>query len=109
MTAGITRPAHAGHWVRTWGASPQAPDDSVSFVEPVENATLRQVVRISGGGRRIRVRISNEYGRTPLTIGAVRVAVADPDGPDGGTGEASHLLVTFSGRTTTTVPAGAPV
>ncbi|NMH75780.1 SGNH/GDSL hydrolase family protein [Pseudonocardia xinjiangensis] len=103
---GTTRPAHAEHWVRTWGASPQAPDNSVSFVGPLENATLRQVVRISGGGHRIRVRISNEYGRTPLTIGAARVAVADCGAGAEGT---DHRAVTFSSLPITTVPAGAPV
>ncbi|MGH8966793.1 MAG: SGNH/GDSL hydrolase family protein, partial [Actinomycetes bacterium] len=72
--------AGAPGWVRTWGASPQAPDDSVAAVEPFENATLRQVVRVSGGGRGLRVRISNEYGAGPLTIGAARVGVADADG-----------------------------
>ncbi|MGW6602945.1 SGNH/GDSL hydrolase family protein [Streptomyces sp. NPDC055036] len=93
-------------WVRTWGASPQAPDNSVSFVDPFENATLRQVVRISGGGHRVRVRISNEYGTAPLTIGAARVALADIDG---GIKDGSGHAVTFSGRPATTVPAGAPI
>lgn len=106
MTSGITRPATTEHWVRTWGASPQAPDSSVSSIEPLENATVRQVVRVSGGGHRVRVRISNEYGGTPLTIGAASVAVADSEGGDG---EGSPLAVTFSGRPFTTVPAGAPV
>ncbi|MFE3546182.1 SGNH/GDSL hydrolase family protein [Nocardia sp. NPDC059177] len=93
-------------WVRTWGASPQAPDSSVSFVEPFENATLRQVVRISGGGHHLRIRISNEYGIAPLTIGAARVALANTDG---GSQDGSDRAVTFSGRPTATVPAGAPI
>lgn len=93
-------------WVRTWGASPQAPDNSVSFVEPFENATLRQIVRISGGGHRVRIRISNEYGTAPLTIGDARVASADTDG---GIQDGSGHAVTFSGRPTATVPAGAPL
>ncbi|MFI6080006.1 hypothetical protein ACIBBB_03245 [Streptomyces sp. NPDC051217] len=93
-------------WVRTWGASPQAPDNSGSFIEPFENSTLRQVVRVSGGGHRIRIRISNEYGTAPLTIGAARVAIADSESEiQAGSGHA----VTFSGRPTATVPAGAPI
>jgi lysophospholipase L1-like esterase len=93
-------------WVRTWGASPQAPDNSVSFIEPFDNATLRQIVRVSGGGHSIRIRISNEFGTAPLTIGTARVAIADADGEiqDG-----SDRAVTFSGRPTATVPAGAPI
>lgn len=61
---------HTVAWVRTWGAFPQAPNNSVSCIEPFENATLRQIVRITGGGHRIRIRISNEYGTAPLTIGS---------------------------------------
>ncbi|MGI5193441.1 SGNH/GDSL hydrolase family protein [Streptomyces sp. CA-288835] len=96
----------AAAWVRTWGASPQAPNDSVSFIEPFENATLRQVVRISGGGHRIRIRISNEYGTAPLTVGAAHVAIANTDSDiHDGSGHA----VTFNGRPTATVPAGAPI
>ncbi|MBL1120697.1 SGNH/GDSL hydrolase family protein [Streptomyces sp. 110] len=113
MTAGITQPSgsegantEAFEWVRTWSASPQAPDNSVSFIEPFENATLRQVVRVSGGGHTIRIRISNEYGTTPLTIGAARVGIADSDGR---TDNGSDQAVTFSGKLTTTAPAGAPI
>ncbi|MGI5438121.1 SGNH/GDSL hydrolase family protein [Streptomyces shenzhenensis] len=93
-------------WVRTWGASPQAPDNSVTSVEPFENATLRQIVRLSGGGSRIRIRLSNEYGTAPVTLGAVRVALTDADHliQDG----TSHT-VTFGGRPTATIPAGAPI
>ncbi|WP_157254419.1 SGNH/GDSL hydrolase family protein [Nonomuraea typhae] len=93
-------------WVRTWGASPQSPDNSVAFVEPFENATLRQVVRVSGGGHSVRIRISNEYGTAPLTIGAARVAIA---GSGGGIHEGSDHAVTFGGQPTATVPAGAPI
>ncbi|GAA2692275.1 SGNH/GDSL hydrolase family protein [Actinoplanes palleronii] len=85
-------------WVRTWGAAPQAPGAAVAALEPFADATLRQQVRISGGGRRVRVRFTNEYGTAPLTIGAARLAPA-------GTG---HPL-TFAGRPTVTVPPGAPI
>jgi lysophospholipase L1-like esterase len=98
--------ADASGWVRTWGASPQAPDSSVSRVDPFADATLRQVVRVSGGGSRMRIRLSNEYGTAPLTLGAARVAVTD----------SGHLIragssqtVTFNGSPTATIPAGAPI
>ncbi|MFE9686910.1 SGNH/GDSL hydrolase family protein [Streptomyces sp. NPDC006285] len=93
-------------WVRTWGASPQAPDSSVSGVEPFEDATLRQIVRVSGGGSRVRIRLSNEYGTAPVTLGAVRVALTGADHlSQDGRGHA----VTFSGRSAVTIPAGAPI
>jgi lysophospholipase L1-like esterase len=93
-------------WVRTWGASPQAPDSSVIAVEPFGNATLCQVVRISGGGRRVRIRISNEYGTTPLTIGAAHIGLAVSGG---GIQAGSDRALTFSGQSTIAVPAGAPI
>ncbi|EMF28652.1 SGNH hydrolase [Streptomyces gancidicus BKS 13-15] len=106
-TTGTRTPgADAAGWVRTWGASPQAPDSSVSRLDPFENATLRQFVRVSGGGSRVRIRLSNEYGTAPLTLGATRVALADAGHQ---VQEGSSHAVTFGGRPAVTVPAGAPV
>jgi lysophospholipase L1-like esterase len=94
------------NWVRTWGASPQSPETSVIAVEPFENATLRQVVRISGGGHRVCVRISNEYGTTPLTIGAAHIGLSESSG---GIVDGSDRTLTFAGQSTVIVPAGAPI
>lgn len=93
-------------WVRTWGTSPQVLDATGTALESLADTTLRHVVRISGGGRRVRVRFTNEYGTTPLTIGAARVGLAASGGavtPD------SDRVLTFAGETTATVPAGAPI
>jgi lysophospholipase L1-like esterase len=64
--------------------------------------TLIQVVHLSAGGSQMRVRFSNEYGSKPLTIGSARVAIGKP-----GAGKAVQL--TFAGKPTAWVPAGAPV
>ncbi|WP_433832338.1 SGNH/GDSL hydrolase family protein [Actinoplanes sp. CA-015351] len=96
-------------WVRTWGAAPQAPDaglGSLQEVSPLIDVTLRQVVRISGGGRRVRVRLTNEYGTTPLNVGAAQVGLAIPGG---GVEQGSTRVLTFAGRAAVTVPAGAPI
>jgi len=93
-------------WARTWGASPQAPGASVVAVEPFADATLRQVVRISGGGRRVRIRFTNEYGTAPLMIGAAHVGLA---APGGGIQPGSDRALTFAGRWSVDVPAGAPI
>ena len=42
----------------------------------LKDSTVRQVVRLSSGGNRIRVRLSNEMTDTPVRIGAVTVALA---------------------------------
>ncbi|MFD2415061.1 SGNH/GDSL hydrolase family protein [Amycolatopsis pigmentata] len=96
----------ADRWVRTWGASPQLPDAAIAGLEPFADVTLRQEVRISGGGRRVRIRFTNEYGTAGLTIGAARVGLA---APAGGVRPGSDRVLTFDGRPTVTVPPGAPM
>ena len=51
---------------------PAAPGGGRGFVPPatVNNQTLRQVVRTSVGGSRVRVVLSNAFGTAPIEIGA---------------------------------------
>jgi lysophospholipase L1-like esterase len=69
------------------------------------NQTIREIVHTSIGGNQIRVRIANTFGSAPLTIGAAHVAVSS---------SASSIVpgtdrvLTFGGRTSVTIPAGAP-
>jgi lysophospholipase L1-like esterase len=100
-----------GEWLRTWAASPLPPTlVSNGPRNPVsaryENQTLRQIVRISAGGSKVRVRFSNEYGATPLEIGAAHIGVA---GDNGTIQPGTDHVLTFSGGTTASVPAGAPI
>src|SRR5439155_26899808 len=63
-----TLPAIAQSWVSTWTASPQPPRGVLptSF----SNQTVRQIVRVSIGGRKGRIRLSNEFGTKAVLIGA---------------------------------------
>ena len=70
------------------------------------NVTVRQVVRVSAGGKQLRLRISNEGGADALTLGAVHVGEA---GPDGAVIAGTDRAVTFDGRPGVTAPAGSPV
>ncbi|MGW0201074.1 SGNH/GDSL hydrolase family protein [Nonomuraea sp. NPDC003201] len=105
----MTMTHDAGSWVRSWGASPQAAHDGLGSLDdhpPLADVTLRQVVRISGGGRRVRIRFTNEFGTAPFTIGAAQVGLA---APGGGVRPGSERVLTFSGASAVTVPAGAPI
>jgi len=103
--------AHAAelHWARSWGASAQAPTAAMGAfpASPTFNdQTIRQAVRLSGGGREVRIRFTNEYGTKPLTIGSAHLALA----ADGGAIQpGSDHVLTFGGKTTAVVPAGAPL
>src|SRR5260221_12250693 len=61
------------HWVGTWAAAPAPAEGVVGF----NNHTLRMNPRISLGGDRLRVRISNAYGNRPLASGAAHMALRD--------------------------------
>ncbi len=68
--------------------------------------TIRQVVRVSVGGRQMRLRFSNEGGVDPLVLGDVHVAEA---GADGAIVAGSDHVVDFGGKHGVIIPAGAPV
>jgi lysophospholipase L1-like esterase len=107
-TAAVTlSPARPGsHWVASWGTAPQPATDDPGAERGFDDQTIRQIVLTSAGGARIRVRLSNVYGSRPLEIGRAGVAIA-------GAGAAlragtSHAL-TFGGRSSVLIPAGAEV
>jgi lysophospholipase L1-like esterase len=68
--------------------------------------TLRQIVRVSLGGDKVRVRLSNEFGSTPVVVSAAHVAVA---GADGAIETQTDRVLTFSGEPTVTLLPGAPI
>src|ERR1041384_4665515 len=81
--AAITEQASAAAWVTTWAAAPLPPSAAAGpfpGTPSYANQTIRQVVRISAGGNRVRVRFTNEYGTKPLAIGAASVTLADVKG-----------------------------
>jgi lysophospholipase L1-like esterase len=100
----MTRTVEAvgGHWVRSWAAAPQRADQDLPRIA---DATLRQNLRISCGGSQVRIRFTNEFGATGVTIGAARVGIA---GPDGTIRPGSDRILTFAGAASMFVPAGAP-
>ncbi|WP_315388761.1 SGNH/GDSL hydrolase family protein [uncultured Stenotrophomonas sp.] len=76
----------APHWVASWQASPQ-PVWGSDFVFPtnlpqiLNDQTFRQTARISLGGPRLRVRLSNAYGTVPLKVGGASVSRAPGSQP----------------------------
>ena len=80
---GICSIGNAAEWVQTWGAAPLPPTPALGpfpATPSFENVTIRQIVRVSSGGRRARIRFTNEYGTKPLAIGVARVELADEKG-----------------------------
>ena len=122
--AGFAQSTNSEHWVGTWSTSevgrPQNPPSAAPALPPFlpnqcpaappapltflhfNNQTLRQIVHTSIGGTSVRVVLSNAYGNAPLLIGAAHMALRDK----GASIEpASDRLLTFSGKSSITIPA----
>ena len=115
LLAAVTAPAAHAHgwdwggggrdddaWVGTWSASSQpAPTPLV-----VAGQTVRNVVRTSIAGDRVRVKLSNAFGTTSMTIGEAHVALRQT----GATIAAgTDRTLTFNGSTSIVIPPGAVV
>ncbi|GAB1818166.1 SGNH/GDSL hydrolase family protein [Herbidospora sp. RD11066] len=102
-------------WVHAWTSMPQltephnlppAPFTQDDLV--MNDTTLRQTVRVTAGGRQLRLRFSNAFGGAALPL--TKVAVALPANGQAGVAAikpGSSRPVTFQGRAATTVPVGA--
>jgi lysophospholipase L1-like esterase len=100
------QPSQGMRWVGTWASAQMLVDGPDLTADDFRDATLRQVVHISAGGSRIRVRLSNAFGTAPLQIQMVHIAKpasivncrvdASTDKP-----------LRFSGNTAVTIPPGA--
>ncbi|MFI1995330.1 LamG-like jellyroll fold domain-containing protein [Actinoplanes sp. NPDC020271] len=99
-------------WVGSWAA---AQDTGAVQTTASVNATLNaQTVRIpahlsigaGGDSRRVRVRLANAQGKTPVTFDAASIALQDPTA-GGATVADTPLHLTFNGGATSlTLPAG---
>jgi len=98
-------------WLASWTASPQAVWSS-DFLFPsnvpavLHGHTVRQVARLSVGGPRLRIVLSNAYGKVPLRIGAATVALAESASA---IRPGSLRTLTFAGQPSASVAPGAPL
>ena len=96
------------NWVTAWGASPVVgsaiPGSSCPAGAGLTNQTVRNVVFLSQGGDSVRVRLTNTFGARAMAAGHASVAVQGA----GATAVAGTVReLTFGGRTSVTLAAGA--
>lgn len=88
----------------TWATSLQIVEPGNMPPAPGLSAnTLRQVVHVSVGGRRLRVRFSNVFGDGPLTIAAAAIA---PSLGESRIDSAAQRALTFRGNSSVVLAAG---
>lgn len=97
----------ASHWVGTWGCGPQTTEQANLPPSPgLAGNTLRQMVHVSIGGTQLRLRLSNEYGTSAVSLGSVHVAVSKGGGA---IDTATDKALSFSGMQSVTIAAGKAV
>ncbi|WP_224245777.1 SGNH/GDSL hydrolase family protein [Hyalangium gracile] len=94
------------NWHGAWGTAPQ--DYNEPFLGPTpplsfNNQTIRQVLRTSLGGKEVRVRFSNVFGKQPLQIDGASIARVQ-SGSSIAAGSATGLR--FNGQPSVTIPPG---
>ncbi|MFI9559179.1 SGNH/GDSL hydrolase family protein [Nonomuraea endophytica] len=84
-------------WIAGFRTAVINPYEQIQLTEPrgFADQTVRQVLHMAGGGERLRVSLTNRYGRTPLTIAAATVAT-----------EHGQAALTFDGAEKVTIPPG---
>ncbi|OJU41234.1 MAG: hypothetical protein BGN97_15955 [Microbacterium sp. 69-10] len=92
-------PLDAGNpWVATWTASPNAAKSG-----SCQDCTIRNVLRTTAAGDKVRVHLSNDFNSTPMTISASSVALsATPGSAD--VAEGTLRPLTFDGERSITIP-----
>jgi lysophospholipase L1-like esterase len=107
---GNDAPPSTAAWYASWYAAPQLYQEPFGGVTPpaktFKDQTLRQVMYVSAGGNKLRVRVSNRLGTAPLTIDGMRVAESA-----GGAAirVATDTPVLFGAQNSVTVAPGAEV
>lgn len=98
-------------WVSAWSTGLVSSETEKPPTWPEGPFVIREVVRLTAGGPRVRLRLSNAFGTAPLRIDGAHVALsAAPLENNNGSAAivaGSDRKVTFDGRDAVVIPAGA--
>ncbi|SFF79825.1 Lysophospholipase L1 [Halobacillus alkaliphilus] len=92
-----------GDWVGAWSTSMIAPYTDGISQEGFENQTIRSIIQPHIDGKNMRIRLSNEFGSSPITIEEVNVAVSKNEAA---TITGTNRKVTFDGEENISIPPG---
>lgn len=93
------------NWVGTWATAPQLVEPHNNPPAPgLSNNSIREIVRVSIGGKSIRVKFSNEHSKSPVTLKSVKIAASTGNG---NIDNASLRELKFNGQSEYTMQPGA--
>ena len=93
----------ATQWVGTWATAAEFTGPGDMPASPLTDRAIRQVVQVSAGSDRLRLRLSNEFSSQPVEIKGIFIADA-LDSCDINTRTVRHL--TFGGKRMVTIAPG---
>jgi hypothetical protein len=95
-------------WVTTWGTAEETNDFSADSAMPkiaLSGSTVRQIIKVTSTGDKIKFRLSNQYGKSDVKVASMHIAKqvnADESKIYTGT----DTVVTFGGKESFTIPQG---
>lgn len=104
--------ANPAKWVTTWGTAEEKAgtmsDDPKNESMPkmaLEGTTIREAIKITTSGKKLRFRLSNQYGDVPVVIGSMHIAKQiEPTKSD--IDLSTDTVVTQNGSEKITIPVG---
>jgi lysophospholipase L1-like esterase len=104
LSAGVA--LAGGHWVGTWGTAPQLVERHNNPPAPgLANNSLREIVQVSIGGKKVRLKLTNEFSTEATEIKAIELSIAKTSGSSSEIDETSTVQLTFDGKASVTIPA----
>ncbi|MFI7638966.1 SGNH/GDSL hydrolase family protein [Nonomuraea sp. NPDC049400] len=102
--------SESNEWAAAWATAVQRPSLTPWYPNWSEDGfdhhSVRQVIRVSVGGSRLRIRLSNEYGTAPLRLSGASIGKTE----EGAAVRPETMRpLSFGGSTAVTVPAGEQV
>jgi len=109
LTLGAALLPAQDHWVATWATAqnlfrgPAPANANANAARGYADQTIRMIVRTSIPGKRLRVRLANQFGGAPVKVGAAHVALR---AKDSAIVEGSDHALTFDGKPGATIGPG---
>ena len=94
-------------WTTTWGTAEEKCDITKDAMPKLklEGSTVRQIIRVTTTGRRIKLRLSNQYGKSDVVIKSMHVAKQITETKSQIDRE-TDTVITVDGKEEFTIPAG---
>lgn len=95
------------HWVATWATAQQVVEPHNCPPAPgLAGNSLRQIVQTSISGKVVRIKLSNEFGREPVTVNAAEMARAATAGSSSDIMPGTEVGLIFGGHRSVTIQPG---